>query len=415
MRGASPGAFGKRVAAAGLLVAGAILCTFSAGDRLANIPGHATSRLTPNWFGPGDARQESVRAIDKQDFGTALHWAKIVINRDPIGQQSVSLLGLALLASGKPAAAQQAYIAAAATGWRDAGVQIYWMISALALGDDTVAAERLDALLRAGNRDTQTMDGLATLEQTPNGRKALGERLVLSPDWTTWYVRSLGDLHNQALQKRLAVLSDASARGLKMDPNIVASAATALRRHDETAAAAWLWVRFGGGGPDTGKKITNGRFEPMADDASPSPFDWTLLESGMVDVRIDANAPSHTGGALYTLSSATITQRVAQQSLILAPGPYRIHWNATDSQGARSSVMNVRVLCNDAPLVLTKDQPQLTGRTGYFAEFTVPDSGCKSQTVVIEARPQSIGSRAPAWLDNVSLVSRPLSSDEVDS
>lgn len=403
MRVASSGELGKRMSAAGLLAAGAILCTFSAGDRLANIPGHATSRLTPSWFGPGDARQNAVRAVDKEDFGTALRWAKVVVDRDPIGQPSASLLGLALLGSGKPAEAQRAYTVAAGTGWRDAGVQIYWMLSALALGDDAVAGERLDALLRTGNRDAQTMDGLAALEQTPEGRKVLVERLLLSPDWASWYVRGAGDLHGRPLQQRLAVLSAASARGFKAERRIVAIAATVLRTHNEVAAAAWLWTRLGGGGGDTGKKIANGNFEELAEDADLSPFGWKLFESGAVDVRIDANAPSHTGTALYALSFASITQRIAQQFLILAPGQYRIRWNATDSNGGRASALGVRVLCNGTSTALTTDQPQQIGRTGYATTFTVPGSGCASQVVVIEAQPQSVGSRAPAWVDNVSV------------
>lgn len=405
MRAASTSEFGKRISLVTLLGAGAILCTFSAGDRLASLPGHATSRLTPTWFGPGDARQEAIRALDKQAFGKSLRWARITVDRDPIGQESTSLLGLSLLGKGELAAARQAYTVAANTGWRDAGVQIYWMIAALGLNDDTVAAERLDALLRTGNRDVQTMDGLATLEQAPSGRRALAERLILSPDWAPWYVQGIGDLHGEALKGRLAVLSDASSLGFHVERNIVAKTATALRIHDEIAAAAWLWARLGGGGADTGKSIANGRFEQIAGDANPSPFDWMLLESGAVDVRIDANAPSHTGNALYALSSASIVQRVAQQSLILSPGQYNIYWNATDSAGGRSSALRVRVLCNGKPSALTTEQPQQTGRTGYVAPFTVPDSGCASQIVVIEAQPRSAGSRAPAWLDNVSIAS----------
>lgn len=363
------------------------------------------SRLAPTWFGPGNARQEAIRALDKQAFSKSLRWARVTVDRDPIGQESTSLLGLSLLGNGKPDEARQAYIVAANTGWRDVGVQIYWMISALALNDDTVAAERLDALLRTGNRDAQTMDGLATLEQAPSGRRALAERLVLSPDWAPWYVHGLGDLHDKALKQRLGVLSDASSLGFHVERNIVAKAATALRIRDEIAAAAWLWARFGGGGAEIGKSIANGHFEQIADGTNPSPFDWMLLESGTVDVRIDANTPSHTGSALYALSSASITQRVAQQSLILSPGQYNISWNATDSAGGRSSALSVRVLCNGTSSALTTEQPQQIGRTGYMTAFTVPDSGCASQIVSIEAQPRTAGSRAPAWLDNVSIAS----------
>jgi hypothetical protein len=33
-------------------------------------------------------------------------------------------------------------------GWRNPATQVYWMTHALALGDTTVSAQRLDALLR---------------------------------------------------------------------------------------------------------------------------------------------------------------------------------------------------------------------------------------------------------------------------
>lgn len=393
---------GKQLLLTAMIVVTALLCTFSAGNRLAELPGHAQSRLSPFWFGAGNAQQRAFSDIDQRDFAGALRWSSIAVARNPVGQHSTSLLGLSLLGTGQAAAAQRAYTVAATGGWRDVGVQTYWMMAALGVGDDEVAAERLDALLRAGNQDPQTIDGLTTLEATPSGRRALVDRLRLSPDWTQWYVRSLRDLHDDALTGRLAVIAGAFHRGLPLDRRDIAGTATALRLNGEIKAAAWLWTHLGGG-KDTGLTVADGTFDTASKDFPMGPFDWTLLETGAVDARIDSDSPLHSGAALYALSAATTTRRIAQQALILPPGSYAVRWNSADSTGARSSDIDVRVLCSGSAPNAAQGESEPMGRNGSIFEFTVPATGCRSQIVAIEIHPNIGMSRSPVWTDDVSV------------
>lgn len=385
-----------------MLVVAALLCTFSAGNRLAEIPGHAQSRLTPSWFGAGNAQQRAFSDIDQRDFAGALRWSSIAVARNPVGQHSTSLLGLSLLGTGQDAAAQRAYTVAATGGWRDVGVQTYWMMAALSAGDDDVAAQRLDALLRIGNRDPQTIDGLTALESTPSGRDALVERLRLTPNWAQWYVRSLRDLHDAALESRLIVIANAFHRGLRLDRRDVANAATALRLNGEIEAAVWLW-RHLGGTKDVGLAIADGNFDTAPDGDSIGPFNWTLLENGAMSVRIDSDSPLHSGAALYALSSATTTRRVAQQALVLPPGAYVVRWRSADNGGARSPAIDIRVLCSDPAAEAARPEARPLGHNGSVSEFTVPAVGCRSQIMAIEISPSTGLSSSPSWVDDVSI------------
>lgn len=395
-------AWRKQLALTGLLLAAAVLCTFSAGNRLAEIPGHAESRLSPSWFGAGNTLQHAVRSVDQKDFASALSWSSIAVARDPIGQHSTSLLGLSLLGTGQAQAAQRAYTVAAATGWRDVGVQTYWMLAALAVGDEDVAAQRLDALLRTGNRDQQTLDGLATLESTSSGRKALVERLRLGPDWERWYVLSLGTLHGDDLTRRMAVIAGAFHRGLRLDRDDIAKAGAAMRQNGEVKAAAWLWSHLGGQ-RSTGLKIADGSFDGVDKGEASGPFDWTLLETGGVDVRVDHDGPLHSGAALYGQSLATTTRRIAQQALILPPGTYELHWRSAGDDGARSADIGVRLLCSDTGVKAQRPPVIPVGQNGSKAVFTVPAEGCESQLVAIELQPNTTLSRSPSWIDDVSI------------
>ncbi|MGN6279404.1 MAG: hypothetical protein ACTHM8_11870 [Sphingomonas sp.] len=385
------------------LLIGAFLCIFSAGDRLAHLPGHAGSRLSPSWFGAGNAQDNALRAIDQNDFRAALHWASVGVARDPIGEHSTSLLALALLGTGQNAAAQQAYTVAAMTGWRDAGVQIYWLMAGLQVGDLTVAAQRADALLRAGNRDAQTLTGVSMLESTPGGRSALAERLSLSPNWTSWYLLSLEDLQPPALANRIAVIATASRHGLRLDRRQASRAATALRVNGQIRSAIALW-RLLGGPSNTGQVIEDGGFEHKTSDRASGPFEWALIASGDIDVRVDENSPLRSGGALYVQSSATATRRIAQQALALAAGAYLIHWRSADAGGERSNHLDVRVLCEGSiPTTAEGTVPTAIGRDQSTLAFNVPETGCDSQLVVINWHPGAVPSSSPVWIDDISI------------
>jgi len=386
----------------GLIVAAA-LCLFSAGDRLANLPGHAPSQLSPSWFGSGNARQAALRALDQRDFGAALDWAKHVVARDPVGEYSSGLLGVSLLGVGQPAAAQQAYTIAASTGWRDEGVQTYWLMTALALGDKAIAAERLDALLRVGNRDGQTLAGLNELESSPEGRAALATRLALGPDWADWYVLSLTTVPSPGFASRLAVMQLAQRQHYRFDPHIVAAVTSSLLAKGRIVDAAQVWRSFGRGKRDVGRALVNGGFEQPRDDGSANPFDWVLLQDALVDVRIDGAAPGG-GSALYINSTATTERRAAQQTLLLPPGDYVLHWTAVNGNGERSPAVSVNVTCNGSGRRLTS-APVVVGRVGTAVKFTIP-SDCAAQVISIDVQAEPPAARHAIWVDNIG-ISRP--------
>lgn len=399
----SVGDTARRALPFGALIVAAALCVFSAGDRLANLPGHAPSRLSPSWFGVGNARQTALRALDRHDFAAALKWARFVVARDPIGTNSSGLLGVSLLGIGQSAAAQQAYTVAAGTGWRDEGVQTYWLMVALALGDKTIAAERLDALLRVDNRENTTLDGLRELESSADGRAALATRLALSPDWAEWYALSLTIIQGTRFDHRLEVMRLAQRQRFQFDPETIASVASTLLANGRNVDAARVWRSFGAGGKGVGRSLVNGGFEEARGAGAANPFDWVLLQNALVDVKIDGAAPEG-GGALYVNSTATTEQRAAQQTLLMASGSYVLRWAAANGSGERTSAVSVNITCSGSGLRLTLSSSPI-GAVGNVAPFTIPN-GCDAQIVSIDVHPQPPDTRQPVWVDDVSIAAR---------
>jgi hypothetical protein len=386
-----------------VLIVAAALCFFSAGDRLANLPGHAPSRLSPSWFGTGNAHQAALRALDRRDFGAALNWAKRVGARDPVGEYSSGLLGVSMLGIGQPAAAQRAYTVAASTGWRDEGVQTYWLMAALGLGDNAVAAERLDALLRVGNRDDQTLAGLGELESSPEGRAALATRLALGPDWADWYGLSLTTIQAIPFDRRLEVMRLAKRQRYRFDPDVIAPVASSLLAKGRIIDAAQVWRSFGREGQNAGRSLVNGGFEQPRDADATNPFDWVLFENALVDVKIDGAAPGG-GSALYVNSNATTEQRAAQQTLLLPPGDYMLRWTAVNGNGERTSAVSVNVTCKASGRRLTSASSSID-RAGNIAMFTIT-SDCDAQVLSIDAQAEPPAARHAIWVDNIG-ISRP--------
>lgn len=380
-----------------LLVFGAILCVLSALDRFTEHDVPAALDL-----GPSQARRTAVVALADGDFAAALTNARTVVSRDPMGRASASLLGSALLGSGRPVEARQAFTVAAQLGWRDRAAQTYWLMTAIAIGDEQIAAERLDALLRTGTPDPTTLQALATLEATPTGRAALAARLAANPGWGLWYLSSAAKLSGEVQARRDAVLVAASHQGFAPLAEGVSTAVFTLLGKGDFEPASTLYHAFGGAGP-AGKAVANPGFEEPLERFSSAPFTWQLFESGDVDVRRQA-APAGDGHALYISSTGSVTENVAQQTLLLSPGQYRLSWQAVDDRGQSTDDVSIRLSCMPSGTALFSPEQVASDRHGqHRAAFTIPGSACIGQSLLVVAEPQDPSSQTADWLDNVEL------------
>jgi O-antigen ligase len=189
----------------------------------------------------GSAWRSEAAALVDQAPRRAIVAAQRGVAADPIDPGASSALGLARLAAGDRAGAAAAMLVAGSLGWRDQPAQAFLLAMALAAGDVRVAAQRLDGLLRIEDR-ARSAELLRLLEGTPEGRRALAERLAERPAWLASYPVPTDDLVADDLVHRAQVLAAPALRGVVACSD-VSGLILALQRNGQSAAADQLRFR----------------------------------------------------------------------------------------------------------------------------------------------------------------------------
>ena len=242
----------------------AVVCLASAADRRGVPLGLLPARLAPG--ASIRAAQETFVSADPVAGRTR---AAAAVAASPMEADASALLGAVSLKLGDPEAAHDAFAVSARLGWRNPAAQLYWLGVGLEAQNHRLAAERLDALLRTGQRSTAVDAALVQLEASPAGRAAIAGQLVAAPGWRDAFVASTGALSGTPLARRIAVLQRARAAGMPVDCKAVAAAVRVLFTRRAPAPAADLWRATCA--PAGGTGLRTGSFETAATDAAGQP------------------------------------------------------------------------------------------------------------------------------------------------
>jgi hypothetical protein len=379
----------------------ALVCVASAADR-SGVP----LDILPAPLAPRAAFLAAQRAVLAGDAEVARDRAVAAVAANPMDADAIALLGAAAVAAGDDAAAHSAFTVAAQLGWRNEATQLYWLGVGLELPDFSVAAERLDALLRSDRRSAATDLALAHLEASTPGRAALVAQLLAAPDWRDALVASTAGLTGARLAQRIAVLRQAGAAGMPLDCRVVARPVQALFAGGDFAAAARLWFGTCDRDQDAGQTVRDGGFE-RAGEGFGTAFEWQTHASGDMDVSV-AQAPSPLRGmALRVAIQGNVPRAVASQAVGLAPGRYRIGARAVDAVGRESRAVRMTLAC------LGRGEDRLTADSRALpAEVKVPATACALQRLRWIVDPQLLGPERLVWIDDVSVTARPLAPQE---
>lgn len=214
-----------------VLLAGALvyagLAIGSGSDRLAFVrPDMAGS--VPTMFAT-DARKIIVAGELSDNPAAAVTAAAQLVARAPVEPVSTALLGTARAAMGDDDGAQRAFRIAGQLGWRIPLTQSYWLYAALASGDMTVAAQRLDALLRQKPELLRRPETLAPFESDLAGRQALLDRLATRPPWLGWFSGQNDQVPAAQMAGRVPMLIALASRGVVLGCDAVAPALAGLQ------------------------------------------------------------------------------------------------------------------------------------------------------------------------------------------
>ncbi len=384
-----------------LRAAGLLACLAYAGlafgsgmDRLAATDPVMAARV-PAPFASQALRTLGAQAIGQGQAGEVLRLGQAALKDSPTDPQSAALLGAGLLATGNRAAADRAFRVAGQLGWRVPITQNYWMSKALAQGDYTIAALRLDALLRqqpALHRERALLD---PMERNPAGRAALIGRMAARPDWVASYTGDVADLPADVMLQRSALLLEAAPAGLILGCPAIAPSASRLAALGRFGEGSALWRAHC---PAAGTALVADGNLAMANLGQPaSAYAWEVIGNSELSLGF---IPSPGGsGQRVTLDGTAAHSRVfLTQLLTLAPGRYGLSWSAGNAQLQPSSQVLSSLTCRgQQPSWLTAELDQRSGR--WLAVVTVP-ADCPAQTLSFGAAAGSLG----VWLEQIRIV-----------
>ncbi|WP_343762627.1 hypothetical protein [Sphingomonas molluscorum] len=263
----------------------ALACLASAADRMGVPLGLLPARLAP-----GAAIQTAREAFVSADPMAARARAAAAVAASPMDAGASALLGAVALKAGNPVAAHEAFAVSARLGWRNPAAQLYWLGVGLEAQDYALAAERLDALLRTGQRSAAIDAAILQLEASPGGRSALAAHLLVASNWREAFTASTGALSGTALARRIAVLQRARAGGMPVDCKAVAATVRTLVDRGDRKAASDLWRAACAPLSETESRA--GNFETVAAARQPTHGAQPVWVDDLTIVRMAAAPPA---------------------------------------------------------------------------------------------------------------------------
>ncbi|WP_296678289.1 hypothetical protein [Novosphingobium sp.] len=332
-----------------IMVAAASMCLAAVAildglDRIsAERPGVA--RRVPALFASEAHLARARIALESGDGKAALVEAEAAVDAAPLDPGSSATLGAARLALQQNRSAQSAFRIAGKLGWRIFFTQAYWMQRALAVGDYSVAAMRLDALARQDPALLRHHELLDPFEANPAGQAALAKRLAVAP-WRVAYAADTSGLPPGMLAQRGLVLAELARQGTVLGCRTIAPAVSGLLDQRALVDASALWRSHC---PDARSTlIYDGDFVAAITDDDRNDFAWSFI--GQSDLAM-VLTPADEGKGQQVAVDSTAQRRslFLRQLLLVPPGIYRLSWRAQTADGNPSSAAVPLVFCEGAP------------------------------------------------------------------
>lgn len=341
-----------RLVGTGLILAYAAASIGSGLDRLAlKAPGLAG--FVPAFLAADAHKAGSVAAIAGGDVPRGEAAARLAVSSDPVDRRPTALLGAVRWMAGDAQDAENAYRVAAQFGWREPLTQRYWLEAALQAGDYPLAAQRLDAILRADPRVPDADRLLAPFERTEGGRDALASRLSLAPSWTDRYLSPGPDLPRAELVARAETVAALRKLGARLDCEAVARFTQLLLQQGLRLLAERVWgAQCDGAYADV---LADPAFRRAARGSFDDPFGWRVAHGGDLSVQ-----PTAVRTGLAITSTAPARRLALSQLVALHPGDYVIMADVQGTNGEPAPGQMIASLdCAEQPHVPSAPQGDL--------------------------------------------------------
>ncbi len=352
-------------------------------------------------FAPGHAQALAAAADDTltkarspADLQRASDLAARALAGDATQINALRDLGLIAARRGETARAMRLMSLAGRRSPLDGVTHLWLMDRRLASGDYVGAFAEADLLMRHAPGLTPALTPVLLAYAAP-GRAALTTRLAANPPWgPDVMVAMAAQARDPAIVQ--AILSDLAETPAK--PNADEwSAYFARRVKDGAYDVAYLdWLRtLPPPALARAKSVYDGDFAGLPGVA---PFNWRLSGGlgGAADLGHDEGGSA---GALHARYDGYGLPELAEQLLVLAPGPYRFSGQARASADA-SAALSWTLSCADAPGIVLARVPapgDPGGWRAFSADLRVPDTGCAAQWLRLTPSPTDHVRTVETW------------------
>lgn len=342
------------------------------------------------------AEQEFVDAATSgRPTAEARAFARQALQAGPLEVRALRVLAWVAAEEGDDRRARRLMGLAASRSQRDVSSHLWMFRDRLKARDFAAAFAHGDALMRhpATFREAAVLMASAAGGDEAAAR-ALEQRLRYGPAWRARFVREL--VASQDPDVTLSILLAVKEAGSPISAEESSVVATRLLREGRAREAYLAWVLLlPPAGYDVLGNVYNGGFDgpPAA-----GPFAWTLQRK----TTEIGQGPARRGQALRAAPASRREERLAGQTLVLAPGSYRLSLDSR-LEGSGDGGMAWTLSCaGDRPGSLARLPARPSDDwTPLSTIFTVP-VGCDVQQVELRTEGKAIAS-VWGWFDDVRI------------
>jgi hypothetical protein len=318
----------------------------------------------------------------KRDLIGARDLARGALRRNGTVIAAVTTLGLSAEVAGDRVRARRLFAYSERLSRRDLTTQIWALEDAVGHGDIGGALRHYDIALRTSPESADLLfPVLAAASGDTAVRSALVRTLAGDPPWAAPFVSYLAENGKDPIVNA-TVLQRLGLAGFSVPATARVAVVTALTR---AGYADQAWSFYASGRPGLDRRRSR---DPLftGDTISPSPLDWTPVESPGISTSIQHG---DRGGVFEFSAPASVGGALLRQLQLLPPGKYRLSGHGVGIDQPDGERPYWSVTCHDGRELGRVELPvsNRSART-FDGTFAIP-RGCGIQMLQLIARPVS--------------------------
>lgn len=375
----------------------------------------ATEESAPSAAPEPEARAGEDQAQTAAELATIRSLAEAALAAEPMSARALAIMGQVAAEGGDAQRAEELMSKAVKLSRHEVSALHAMFVYRLAAKDYEGAIQHADALLRTRySLHELVVPQLTRMLEAGEGSAPLVKHLAARPVWRGLFFDTMVLYITDARTPLSLMIALKDSAGPPDEPE-VAHYERFLISKSLHELAYYTWLQFLPPERLAGARlIYNGDFT-----AAPTgnPFDWTITAGTGVNVEIAPRPDADSGAANPALrvefGSGRVQMGKVVQIVMLAPGPQILRYKYRGEMTARRG-LKWTLSCAQGTPALLAESPMFIGQQRAWREievpFTVPDQGCRSQTLQLVHDARSASEEfvsGVVWYDDVEVVRAP--------